>query len=98
MRYVQTFVDKTFKDNQGRVVLGQFPNLSLMSFVLFSITTRFFRSGSAGSFCKVMAFGSLFVWSWLEITSGVNYFRRALGLGVMIVNVASAITYLQSFS
>jgi hypothetical protein len=37
---------------------------------------------------------SLIVWSGLEIISGVNYFRRALGLVVMIFSVMMVIKVL----
>jgi hypothetical protein len=38
---------------------------------------------------EALAFGSLFTWAWLELFQGVNYFRRALGLGVLIGVIAS---------
>lgn len=30
-----------------------------------------------------LAFGTIFMWSWMEIRSGVSPFRRVLGAGVM---------------
>ncbi|HEY9908282.1 MAG TPA: hypothetical protein V6D18_11845 [Thermosynechococcaceae cyanobacterium] len=36
-----------------------------------------------------MAFGSLFTWAWLELFQGVNYFRRSLGLIVLLGAIAS---------
>jgi hypothetical protein len=32
----------------------------------------------------LVAFGSLFTWAWEELFQGVNYFRRALGLIVLV--------------
>jgi len=32
----------------------------------------------------LVAFGALFTWAWQEMFEGVNYFRRALGLVVLV--------------
>jgi hypothetical protein len=40
---------------------------------------------------EVLAFGSLFTWAWEELFQGVNYFRRALGLLVLVSLIASKI-------
>jgi hypothetical protein len=39
----------------------------------------------------IVANGSLFTWAWLELFQGVNYFRRAIGLGVFIAIIVSRI-------
>ncbi len=37
----------------------------------------------------VVANGSLFTWAWMELFQGVNYFRRSLGLIVLIGIITS---------
>ncbi len=36
-----------------------------------------------------IGYGALFTWAWLEIFSGLNIFRRFLGVIVMIAVIAS---------
>ncbi len=38
-----------------------------------------------------IAFGALFTWAWLEVFQGVNYFRRALGLVVLIETIIAKV-------
>jgi hypothetical protein len=90
----QRFVDKCFKDKDGQVVLTQSPNVSIIAFVFFSFIGIVFHNGILGYLTKVLAFGSIFVWSWLELLKGVNYFRRALGLVAIILAVLSAVEYI----
>jgi hypothetical protein len=87
-------VDKIFRDKQGIVTIGQSPNLVLISFLLFTILAMIFRRGDSGYLCKALVFGSIFTWSYLEIFDGANYFRRILGIVIMILSLMSAVTYL----
>ncbi|MBW4563722.1 MAG: hypothetical protein KME32_21770 [Mojavia pulchra JT2-VF2] len=88
-----TLVDKTFRDSSGKIVLAQMPNLPLIVWVVTSLLALIFTSGNINTVLDVVANGSLFTWAWLELFQGVNYFRRALGLVVLIALVASKIQY-----
>ncbi|MBD2728861.1 hypothetical protein H6G96_21680 [Nostoc sp. FACHB-892] len=79
-----TLVDKTFRDNDGNIVIAQMPNLPLIVWIVSSSLTLIFTSGKINTALDVVAIGSLFTWAWLELFQGVNYFRRALGLAVLI--------------
>jgi len=46
------------------------------------------KSGNIHIGLDAIAFGSLFTWAWQELFEGVNYFRRALGLLVLIGIIA----------
>jgi hypothetical protein len=83
-----TLVDKTFRDNDGKIVLAQMPNLPLIVWIVTSLLTLVFTSGKINTALDVVATGSLFTWAWLELFQGVNYFRRALGLAVLIGLIA----------
>ena len=73
-----------FKDQKGRIVIVQKPNLPVIVwFVSFTASYLPFRDGIV-SFLELFSFGVLFTWAWLEIFSGVNVFRRLLGLAVII--------------
>lgn len=79
-----TLVDKTFRDSNGNIVLAQMPNLPLIVWLVTSSLSLVFTTGEINTVLDVLANGSLFTWAWLELFEGVNYFRRALGLAVLI--------------
>jgi hypothetical protein len=84
-----TTFDQIFRDSDGKIVLAQTPNLPLIIWIVASLLKLGFTSGKISTGLDAIAFGSLFTWAWLELFQGVNYFRRALGLGVMLVAIAS---------
>ena len=79
-----TLFDKIFRDSDGNIVIAQMPNLPIIVWVTASLLKLVFTTGEINTFLDALAFGSLFTWAWLELFQGVNYFRRALGLGVLI--------------
>ncbi|MEH2395788.1 MAG: hypothetical protein V7K21_30495 [Nostoc sp.] len=93
-----TFIDKTFRDSDGKIVIAQMPNLPLIVWIVTSILALIFTTGKINTVLDVVANGSLFTWAWLELFQGVNYFRRALGLLVLIGIIASKIISYSKFS
>ncbi len=83
--------DKTFKDSEGNIVLAQAPNLPLLVWLVATLLKLVLTSGSIYIALDAIAFGTLFTWAWQELFQGVNYFRRALGLVVLIIAIASKI-------
>jgi hypothetical protein len=86
-----TFFDKVFRDSDGQIVVAQPPNLPIIVWGTTTLLKLIFTSGEINTALDVVAFGSLFTWAWEELFQGVNYFRRALGLIVLIGAVASKI-------
>ncbi len=84
-----TFFDKTFRDSSGQIVLAQPPNLPIIVWGVTSLLKLAFTSGEINTGLDLVAFGSLFTWAWEELFQGVNYFRRALGLLVLVGILAS---------
>lgn len=84
-----TLFDKIFRDSDGKIVVAQMPNLPLIVWIAASLLKLVFTTGVGNTVLEALAFGSLFTWAWLELFQGVNYFRRALGLGVLIGVIAS---------
>ncbi len=84
-----TFFDKTFRDSSGQIVLAQPPNLPIIVWGVTSLLKLVFTSGEINTGLDLVAFGSLFTWAWEELFQGVNYFRRALGLLVLVGILAS---------
>jgi hypothetical protein len=83
--------NKIFCDSEGNVVLAQPPNLPLLVWIGATLLKVIFTDGSFNIILDIIAFGSLLTWAWQELFEGVNYFRRALGLIVLIWAIASKI-------
>ena len=83
-------VDWLFRDRRtGRIVIAQWPNLSLGIFLVASLVRRLARpEGGAGRAVTVIATGALLWWAVDEVARGVNPFRRLLGA---VVGVATAV-------
>jgi hypothetical protein len=79
-----TLFDKVFRDSEGKIVLAQMPNLPLISWIVTSLLKILFTTGKINTGLDIIAFGSLFTWAWEESFQGVNYFRRTLGILVLI--------------
>jgi hypothetical protein len=86
-----TRFDKIFHDDRGNLVIIHPPNLPILVWVAATLLKFVFQSGSIYLGLEAIAFGSLFTWAWLELFDGVNYFRRGLGLVVLIGVIASKI-------
>lgn len=66
--------------------LAQFPNPPLMLAILASVV-GWFVDGAAQDYVTAVGFVGISVWAWLELTAGVNLFRRILGLAVLVNTV-----------
>ncbi len=79
-----TLFDRTFRDSEGNIVIAQIPNLPLLIGLAVTIVQFILPSGKLQVGADLIAFGALFTWAWQELFEGVNYFRRALGLIVLV--------------
>ena len=86
-----TLFDRTFCDGEGNVVIAQLPNLPLIIWIVASLLKLIVTTGKINLGLDLVAFGTLFTWAWEELFQGVNYFRRALGLIVLVGVIASKI-------
>lgn len=86
-----TLLDKIFRDREGKVLLAQMPNLPLIVWIVASLLRLIYTTGKVNIGLEAIAFGSLFTWAWEELFQGVNYFRRALGVLVLVGLIASKI-------
>jgi hypothetical protein len=80
--------DKFWKDRHGRVVIYQHPNLWLIGFAVLAIISILSPSNKTASIFWDIGLVVLAIWSLLEIAKGVNYFRRAFGLFVLLLVVS----------
>jgi hypothetical protein len=75
------FFSNFFRDPQGRIVIAQWPNyplwIAIVCFILARLSVPVLHN--IGFWGLII---SLLYWSFLEIISGVNTWRRFLGLVV----------------
>ncbi|MBD2691147.1 hypothetical protein [Anabaena catenula] len=83
-----TLFDQVFRDSEGKIVLAQIPNLPLIVWIVASLLKILFTTGKINLGLDLLAFGSLFTWAWEELFQGVNYFRRGLGILVLVGLIA----------
>ena len=82
-----TLLDRTFRDPEGNLVLAQKPNLPIIVWLSATLLQFIATNGKIHTGLDLIAFGSLFTWAWLELFQGVNYFRRGLGLVVLVSGI-----------
>lgn len=87
-----SLLDKTFRDSEGNIVIAQPPNLPLLLGITATVLKFIVKSGNIYTVLDAIAFGCLFTWAWLELFEGVNYFRRTLGLLVLVGLIASRLS------
>lgn len=79
MRFKQ-LLKRTFCDEDGKIVIAQFPNLSGALTVVFLMLHIQALAAITGLW-----------WAYLEIRYGVNYFRHGLGVFVAVVIIRGLI-------
>jgi hypothetical protein len=86
-----TLFDKLFRAGNGEIVIGQLPNLPIIIWAVASLLKAVYQTGRINLGLDILASSSLFIWAIQELFQGVNYFRRSLGLIVLISLIASKI-------
>ena len=75
---------KFFEDKNGKLVVGQQPNLPILTWLTATLISLFWEGDTASKIAQLIAYGALFTWAWLEIFESTNSFRKVLGLLVLI--------------
>ena len=90
-----TLFNRTFRDSDGKIVIAQMPNLPILVWLAATLLQLFpfSISGNIHSGLDAVAFGALFTWAWQELFQGVNFFRRSLGLVILLVAIASRLQW-----
>lgn len=76
--------NKLVRDKNNEIVWWQFPNPPLIGWFIFLVLAQVVAPGSIRTGFIQLSTGFLFVWSYLEITQGVTYFRRLLGGAILL--------------
>ena len=78
-----------FEDDKHHIVLGQAPNLPIYGWLGFKLLALIpALNHFQGGLLRVSA-AFLFLWAYLEMISGVSYFRKSLGIVVFILSLYS---------
>lgn len=85
---VRDIWDKIWRDKNGRIVIWQTPNAPLIAWVALTFLSLLVNGRMADAFYWLGS-AALIIWSLLELFKGVNYFRRALGLLILVMALAS---------
>lgn len=80
--------DRTWKDKNGVVTLWQRPNAWLIGWAAITTISLFFTRRPADILSSVASL-SLVIWALLEMSRGINYYRRFLGVIVLLYAVAA---------
>jgi hypothetical protein len=88
-RHQRTLWDNFWKDERGRTIVWQSPNLPLWVWIISTILSKTLPYGQLNFAAALISFGSLFTWAWLELFQGDNYFRRVLGAIVLAAAILS---------
>jgi hypothetical protein len=72
-------------------VLAQFPNAPLLLAIAAWIAQRLLH-GQAADVAEALGTVGIIAWAWLELTAGVNAFRRVLGAVVLAAQVAGMVS------
>jgi hypothetical protein len=90
MKIEKPDMPKSFvKDNDGHIVLWQWPNIPLYGWIIFKALSLIVSKGHLKTGIDQLSMAFLFTWALLEVMQGVNYFRRLLGLAVLIAIATS---------
>lgn len=81
--------DKFWKDKEGNVVVYQHPNVFLIGWLVLALASLFTSSKLADILWQ-LSLAVLAIWALLEIFKGVNYFRRTLGVFVLLLVILAA--------
>jgi hypothetical protein len=74
-----------WRDERGKVVIWQAPNFPLIGWAVTMVASWVLAAGFWKQAFSYVSFGLLFTWAWLELATGKSYFRRALGLVILLL-------------
>ncbi len=89
MKLVPNTVLKNLKDDAGRIVIWQTPNYLLSGWILSKVATVMLDNSRLDTGFSQLGTALLFAWAYLEMSKGVNLFRKTLGTIILGLIIAS---------
>lgn len=84
---IKQLMYKFIKDKDGNIVIWQTPNAPLLCWVGIKLILAFIPVGHLKTGLTELSSAVLLIWSYLELSSGESYFRKLLGLVVMVSTI-----------
>lgn len=81
-----------FQDNTGKYIVGQPPNIPVYLIIGSFLLSQLTQHLPIHRLFETTLSGSIFLWSYLEITYGESLFRRILGGLVMLLLLGRSIS------
>lgn len=78
-------IESFFKDKDGKWAIIAFPNVLLTAWLVVIILTKLIQDGNVHQGLSLLSSSILFAWAYLELIEGTSYFRRLLGVIVLLV-------------
>lgn len=88
----RSFSDKFWHDKHGNFVAWQKPNIFLWVWFVTAVVNFFLQNNSLERYVGYVGMVSILIWAALELFRGVNYFRRTLGLCVLLLFLVIRLT------
>lgn len=89
---IRDFIDRCFKNKDGRIILFQTPNLPIIIWFSCVVINKIIpETLTAHKVFEAIGLGALLTWALLEIFYGANYFRRMLGVAVLFMAIYSRV-------
>jgi hypothetical protein len=90
-RALPALLRSLFADKNGRPVLWQRPNAPLIVWAVFTVLGKLLHTGRLATTAGIIAHAAILVWAVLEIGWGASYFRRTLGVIVLVLTIFSLV-------
>lgn len=87
----RTIWDKIWKDKDGNIVIWQTPNVWLWIWIALMLVSIFLNKGKILDVINWAGSASLGMWAVLELLRGASYFRRILGLIVLVFTISNIV-------
>jgi hypothetical protein len=87
----QSFSDKFWQDKHGNLVIWQRPNIPLIVWLAAFILSIILPDGPIERGVSFIAEAAIVIWAFMELVWGSSYFRRLLGICVLLLIATSYI-------
>jgi hypothetical protein len=85
----QTFANKFWHDKHGNVVIMQRPNIPAIVWIVTFALTIILPDSSFERLLSALSELAVVIWAVMELGWGSNYFRRLLGLSVLLLIIVA---------
>ncbi len=91
MAQKQSFADRFWQDKHGNLAIWQRPNIPLIVWFIAFVLTVILPDGSLERGISMIAEIAIVIWAIMEVGWGTSYFRRLLGVCILLLIISSYI-------